>query len=456
MKQITIIGSGYVGTTLAAMLSNSGYQTYLLDIDQTKIDIIKTGKSHFFEAGLDSFITGGIDSGNLFPTVSYEEAIPGSDIIFSCVGTPDNRDGSSNLSFIKKATESTAVHVFKDIIFVQRSTVPVGTGRELIQIFENNTNKKVTYVSNPEFLAEGRAVLDSLNPSRIVLGSDDQKKLEDVQQLFNAIYNFAKDIDVKEFSDFASTYSNFKTKINEPNYIFTSLESAELIKVTANAFLATKISFTNATAKLADASGADITEVMNGVGADPRIGRSFLYAGLGFGGGCFPKDVSGLISNFKDNNVANPILDGVVEVNKSMPEYLLRKLQSLGSEIRDKKVAILGLSFKPGTSDARKSQSVILANLLVDRVDKVKAFDPIAMEEAKHDLSKGVELTSSIEEAVKSVDIVIIATEWPIFKELDWVLAKELMNGNIIVDGRNCLNKEEIINLGFEYVGVGR
>lgn len=453
-KTITIIGSGYVGTTLAAILANSGYKTYALDIDQNKIDTLKQGKSFFYELGLDSLIKSGIESQNLLPTTSYEEAVPDADIIFSCVGTPDNPDGSSNLSYVFAAIKEASNLMKSGAIYVQRSTVPVGTGRKNIEIvMENNPNLEFNYVSNPEFLRESSAVYDTLNPSRIVVGGDDSSSLDEVIELFKKIHEFAVTLESSDFSQFANTYGD-KLETFEPTYVKTKLESAELIKVTANAFLATKISFANSIAKLSDKFDADVNEVMDGIGFDNRIGRAFLYAGLGWGGGCFPKDVSGLSSTFEEAGISSPIINAIKDVNYAMPSFVISKLKE---KVDRGKVAILGLSFKPGTSDCRKSPAILLAENLIENGYEVQAYDPKGMEEAKHEgLNSSVELKNSLNETVSGADIVVLATEWPEFLNADWANIQSQMNGNILIDGRNRLSRRDMEQIGFEYIGIGR
>ena len=453
-KIITIIGSGYVGTTLSAILSNVGYKTFCLDVNLEKINILKGGKSHFFEVGLDDLIKNGLKAGNLIPTTSYIDSIPYSDIVFSCVGTPDGLNGELDLSYINSAFKDTVKNQNKNIIFVQRSTVPVGTGKKLLNLINNKNSLK--YVSNPEFLAEGRAVLDSINPSRIVLGSDDKASMDQIADIFINIYKYSKNLKIDKLVKFADTYSNFSNEIKEPKIIKTSLESAELIKVTSNAFLATKISFANSIAMLADATGADINEVMDGVGLDNRIGRSFLYAGLGFGGGCFPKDLSGLISSFNYNLIKSSILQEVSDLNEIMPQYLINKIKKLEGSLKDKQIGFLGLSFKPGTSDIRKSQSINLINLLSNESCKINAFDPSINKAEAGESFKNIQLKTSIEDSIKNADIVIMGTEWPQFINYEWSKAKNLMKGNLIVDARNRLDKSDLLKIGFRYVGIGR
>lgn len=458
---ISIVGTGYVGLTSAAVLANAGFKVFAVDVDSKKIEAIKQGRSHFFEGGLDSFVSKGVDSGNLIPTLAFEEGIPQSDIVFSCVGTPDKADGSPNLEYIYSAAESIAKNAKNGIIIVQKSTVPVGTGRKLIEHISKIAPKlQYSYVSNPEFLREGSALFDTLNMDRVVVGSDDKAALDRVVEVFTAVNDFAHSVDYSEFNDYRLNNVAKIAPFSEIPFVERTfkmrLESAELVKVSANAFLALKISFANSIAKLAEKTDADIVEVMNGVGSDFRIGRAFLYAGLGWGGGCFPKDVSGLISVAKSYGVSLPIMSAAVEENQSMVNHVVRKIKDSNGGISGMNIAVLGLSFKPGTSDVRKSQSIKLVNKLFEEGAVVKAFDPQAMEEAKESLNGNVKLTGSIAECVKDSDAVVIATDWNEFKEHDWKSEKINIRGDIFVDARNCLNARDLIEAGFEYMGIGR
>lgn len=461
-KNITIVGTGYVGLTTAVMLANAGYKVFTLDIDQKKIDVVKTGKSYFYEPSLDIFVEKAIKSGNLIPTTSYKEAIPSTDIVLSCVGTPDREDGSSNLDYIFAAAESVVTNTKKDLIYVQKSTVPVGTGKSLLK-FMKGKNAKVTmhYVSNPEFLAESTAVFDTLFFDRLVVGADNEEARKIVVNIFKDLDSYAKGLEDQHFGDYIGTYKNFSkkdlfSKTFEEKVISTNIESAELIKVTANAFLALKISFANSIAKLADVSGANISQVMDGVGSDIRIGRSFLYAGLGWGGGCFPKDVHGLIHTAKEHGVELSIMNKAVDVNNSMVPYTFNKLKKLKLDKKSDFVTVLGLSFKAGTSDVRKSQSIKLANYIREKGYKVVAYDPHAMEEAKELLNKQITLKQTIEEAIDGTSCVILATEWKEFINFNWEINSKLFKKKNIIDARNKLNQSQLTKQGFVYCGIGQ
>jgi UDPglucose 6-dehydrogenase len=452
---VTIIGAGYVGLTDAAIFANAGFKVYAIDVNQERIDIIKSGRSFFHEANLDPLVANAITSGLLIPTTSYEEALSESDIIFSCVGTPDNPDGSSNLTYVYEVVEAVAGLIGESPkTFVQKSTVPVGTGEKIEQIFREH-NSNVGYVSNPEFLREGSAIVDSLWFDRIVVGSKDRSASENVLNVYRQVNNQRGNIAAR-----ANISASHGRDSKAGEYITTSVNSAELIKVTANAFLATKITFANSIAKLADATNADIVEVMNAVGADPRIGRAFLNAGRGFGGGCFPKDVSGLISSGIEYGVEIDILHAVTQENDSMPGYIVEKaMESAGGSLAGKNVTVLGLAYKAGTSDVRRSPAVKIANLLIDQAGaNVRAYDPIAMLDlnSKDLLNDDVTIVDDLEEAISNSDALFVATEWPEFTALAATKYSELMAGKTFVDCMNCFSPDAIRAAGLTYVGVGR
>lgn len=445
--QITILGAGYVGLTTASLLACAGYKVYVVEPNQERLDVIREGRSFFYETGLDPIIKAGIESGNLNPTDSYEESVAGSKIVFSCVGTPDNPDGSSNLSYVHAAAETAATYMKTGTIYVQKSTVPVGTGRTIERRF-SALNKTVSYVSNPEFLREGTALFDTLYFDRIVVGGDDQHALEEVLDLYRKL-----ELHRDEISKLASVENG----TTDGKYIATHLNSAELIKVTSNAFLALKISFANSIAKLSDAVDADVVEVMDAVGADKRIGRAFLNAGRGYGGGCFPKDVSGLIASSLEHGVDMEIMQAAQVVNLSMPGYIIEKLQTaLGGDIDNRRIAVLGLAFKAGTSDVRRSPGVALANLLEEYGATVMAFDPGAGEEARDELRAQVTIAKSLDEALTGCDAVVIATNWPEFNEKHAEYYAASMSGAIFVDAMNMFTQKSIEDAGLHYIGIGR
>ena len=447
LPTVSVIGAGYVGLTTATLLAEAGYTVYLVEINPSRLETVKSGKSFFFEEGIDALIKHAIDSKKLLPTDSFANSIPKSDVVFSCVGTPDNPDGSSNLSYVFSAAEEAAKY-FKDcVVYVQKSTVPVGTGGKIEDLFKKQTSKEVYYVSNPEFLREGTAISDTLGFDRIVAGGTDAMAVDRVLNLYKTL---------EANRDKIAKRAGITFTAHQGDYIQTNRNSAELIKVTANAFLALKISFANSIAKLADHTGADITEVMDAVGADRRIGRAFLNAGRGYGGGCFPKDVSGLISSATDHGVDLPIMTAASEVNESMPGYIANKAQEKLETLKGKKIAVLGLAFKAGTSDARRSPGVNLANILSHDGAEVFVYDPEANEEAREDLRKSVNICDSLATAVKDMDAVAVTTNWPELKQIDLKNLKKQMNGNLFIDAMNCYSPEAIKKHGFTYVGVGK
>lgn len=444
--QITVLGAGYVGLSTAALLANAGYKVYAVEPLKHRLDIIKQGRSFFYEAGIDPVIKRAVNDGNLIPTDSFEEAVPNSEVIFSCMGTPDNPDGSSNLTFIHHAVNETVKYIEPGTIFVQKSTVPVGTGHSIEATFAK-LGKDVLYVSNPEFLREGTALYDTLYFDRVVAGGRDGKAVERVLDIYRAL---------ETHRDAIADIAGIKHGTASGKYIATGLNSAELIKVTANAFLALKISFANSIAKLSDQVDADIVEVMDAVGADPRIGRAFLNAGRGYGGGCFPKDVSGLIQSGLAHGVDLEIMQAAQALNDSMPGYIIEKLQDALSSLENKRVAVLGLAFKAGTSDVRRSPGVALANLLDAKGAVVTAYDPEANDEAAEDLRRGVTLCEQIEPTIEGVDAIIIATEWPVFSEFGAAQYAAHMGGRIFVDGINHFKRRAVEGAGLTYLGVGR
>jgi UDPglucose 6-dehydrogenase len=444
--KIAVIGSGYVGTTTAAFLANAGHEVCALDVDENKVSKINSGKAPFYEAGLNELISSGISTDSLTATTNYETAITNADIVISCVGTPDLPDGSSNLEYVFSAAKQAAKFLKPGAIYAQKSTVPVGTGRKVIKLLP----KTVRYCSNPEFLREGSAVLDTLLFDRIVVGSDNKADAEKLCDLYKTIEKNAESISKISGGIGANELSNHKG-----SYITTTLESAELIKVTANAFLALKISFANSIAKLCDEADGDINDVMAAVGADKRIGRAFFNAGRGYGGGCFPKDVSGLIGSALEYGVELPIMHAATETNESMAGYIVTKAEKALGDLRGKRIALLGLAFKAGTSDTRKSPAIKTANFMAQAGALISAYDPEAGEEASEDLHKNIALKNSAKECLDAAEIICVATDWPEFTDIK-TLKQLAPLAKTVIDAMNCLNKEEAQKLGLNYIGVGR
>lgn len=443
---VTILGAGYVGLTTAVVLAHSGHTVYVVEPNEARLKIIRTGASFFFEEGLDTLISHAIDSGNLIPTNSYEESVPNSSVIFSCVGTPDNPDGSSNLTYVYAAATQTATLANEGVVYAQKSTVPVGTGKKIEQLFKN-ARKKIDYISNPEFLREGTAIYDTLFFDRVVVGGDSRRAIDTITNIYRGI---------EQSRDHIAHIAHVPIDPRGNQYIATTLNSAELIKVTSNAFLALKISFANSIALLADQANADILEVMDAVGADTRIGRSFLQAGRGYGGGCFPKDVSGLISSGLEHGIDLEILHAAQAVNNAMPGYIVDKLQdTLDGSLENKKVAVLGLAFKANTSDVRRSPGIAIANTLRGSGAHVTAYDPEAKYEATNDLYNGIVIVDSIDTAIKNADAVLITTEWSTILNYPAEQFAKRMSGTVLFDTVNQYNTEAAKNAGLTYIGIG-
>lgn len=443
---LAVLGAGYVGLTTAAILAHCGYKVYLVEPNSERLRVIKSGKSFFYEKGLDSLIKLAIESKDLVPTNSYEEAIAECSVVFSCVGTPDNPDGSSNLTYVFEAVKMCAQYAQSPLVYAQKSTVPVGTGRKIEARFKE-FNANVSYVSNPEFLREGTAIYDTLYFDRVVVGGDSTPAINTVLKIY---------MDIEQFRDHIAHISGIKNGSRENQYITTSLNSAELIKVTSNAFLALKISFANSIAILADKTSADVTEVMNAVGADSRIGQAFLSAGRGYGGGCFPKDVSGLISSGYEHGVDLEIMRAAQHVNESMPSYIVAKLQDkIGESLKAKNIAVLGLAFKAGTSDVRKSPGIVIANLLHKAGANVATYDPQAHKEAALELLPGIRQMQTISEATHEVDAIIITTEWQDILDYPASEFAKNMKGDLLLDAVNQFNALDARNAGLVYIGVG-
>lgn len=446
ISTITVLGAGYVGLTTAALLAHAGYNVYVVEPNKDRLDVIKTGKSFFFEEGLDEVIRTALDMGTLHPVSAYEKAVSASSVVFSCVGTPDNPDGSSNLTYVFSAAEEAAKHAKPETIYVQKSTVPVGTGLRIEKLFKE-LKIKMEYVSNPEFLREGTALYDTLYFDRVVAGGRDAVAVGKVLDIY---------MELEKFRDHIAHIAHVPSSSRGDQYIATSLNSAELIKVTSNAFLALKISFANSIAILADKADADVVEVMNAVGADNRIGRAFLNAGRGYGGGCFPKDVSGLISSGLEHGVDLSIMQAAQAVNASMPGYIIEKLiDVIGEPLAGKRVAVLGLAFKAGTSDVRKSPGIALANRLAEAEAEVITYDPQAHEEAAPDLHDGIVQVHSIDKAVDGADIVVLATEWPEILDYPADNFVARMSGKYLLDAINQYDAVSATRAGLQYIGIG-
>lgn len=430
MKNVAVIGTGYVGLVTGTCLSEIGHQVYCVDIDVNKIDNLKKGIIPIYEPGLSELVKKNFDKKSLIFTTDVSEAVAKSEIVFIAVGTPPMHDGSVNLEYVKAAAESIGKAMNGYKVIVNKSTVPIGTGDSVQRIISNFYNGEFDIVSNPEFLREGSAVEDFMNPDRIVIGNGGDKGKKIMTDLYAPLSG---------------------------ERVITNIKTAEMIKYASNAYLATSISFINSIASICEKVGADVTEVAHGMRLDKRIGKyAFLDAGVGYGGSCFPKDVKGLIQIAHENNVGFDILESVESTNEAQKQSLLPKIQKLlGQNISGKRVAVWGLAFKAETDDMREAPALTVIKQLQDRDVEVVVFDPVAQEGAKK-LITNIEFAEDFYKAVENVDCLVITTAWKEFKEADLNKIKLLMKSPNIVDGRNVFSVEEMKDKGFNYISVGR
>jgi len=426
--KLTIIGAGFVGLVTAAVFADFKNEVWVLDNDEGKIKKLSSGKIPFYEPGLEKLIIKNFKSGRLKFTTDYAQTIPNSEIIFICVGTP-NKDGKINLSYLYAATKAIAQNLKKPTIIAIKSTVPPGINQKLEKWMKKYTKGDFDLVSVPEFLSEGRAIEDTRSPYRVVIGAEKKSVINKLIKLHQSISG---------------------------ERLICDVASAQMIKYTSNAFLPTKISFANAIAVLCDKFDANVDKVMDGVGMDKRIGRDFLGAGLGYGGSCFPKDVQALIKLAKKVNYDFKILKAVEQTNRAQIGYFIKKvLKVCGGSVKNKTLVVLGLAFKPGTSDMREARSIYLIEELIKRGAKIRACDPIAIFEAKK-IIKGVKFFDNPYWALKGAEALLLVTEWEEYLKLDFAKVKKIMKNPVVVDGRNVYNRKKLERLGFIYEGIGQ
>ncbi|GAB5482958.1 MAG: UDP-glucose/GDP-mannose dehydrogenase family protein [Parasphingorhabdus sp.] len=432
--KIAMIGSGYVGLVSGACFADFGHEVVCVDKDPRKIEKLEQNIMPIFEPGLASLVERNVTSGRLSFSGDLKESVKDCDAVFIAVGTPSRRgDGHADLSYVHAASEEIADSITKPTVVVTKSTVPVGTGDEVELILSKKLNAdQFAVVSNPEFLREGAAINDFKRPDRIVIGAETEWAKDVMSEIYRPLF------------------------LNESPILFTGRRTAELIKYAANAFLATKITFINEIADLCEKVGADVQEVSRGIGLDNRIGAKFLHAGPGYGGSCFPKDTLALLKTAQDNESPVRIVEAVVQVNDQRKRAMGRKvIQALGGEARDKKVALLGLTFKPNTDDMRDAPSIAIAQTLIDAGAQVSAYDPEGMEIAA-EIMPDVTMTESSYQAATDADAVVIVTEWDAFRALDLNRLSSLMTGKVLVDLRNIYHPADVGKSGLEYTGVGR
>jgi UDPglucose 6-dehydrogenase len=430
VKDIAVVGVGYVGLVTGACFSDLGNRVVALDIDAGRIAGLKRGEMPIYEPGLQELVERNVRAGRLTFTTSYEQALRAADFVFIAVGTPSGVDGEADLQHVRAVAEAIARTMDHPMVIINKSTVPVGTGDWVADILRATQPKPIPFavVSCPEFLREGSAIQDFMNPARTVLGSLDAEAAEQVAQLH--------------------------LPLRAPIMI-TDLRTAEMIKYASNAFLATKISFINEIANICEALGADVKEVASGMGYDPRIGRAFLEAGLGYGGSCFPKDVKALAYMAADKGRHPQLLQAVMDINADSRRRILERAQELLGSLRGKTVGLLGLTFKPNTDDLREAPALEIARSLLAEGASVRAYDPVGMPHAAA-LVPGLHMTPDAYELAQGCDAVIVCTEWNEFKNLDLQRLHDRMRQPIVIDGRNIYDPEEMASYGFHYRGVGR
>ena len=434
--KIAMVGSGYVGLVSGACFADFGHEVVCIDKDQSKIDRLHDGIMPIYEPGLDALVASNVEAGRLSFTTSLAEGIKDAAAIFIAVGTPSRRgDGHADLTFVHEVAREVGENMANDAVVVTKSTVPVGTGDQVERIIaDSSTRHRFAVVSNPEFLREGAAIGDFKRPDRIVIGAEDDFGREVMSEVYRPLF------------------------LNESPILFTSRRTSELIKYAANAFLATKITFINEMADLCEKVGADVQDVARGIGMDGRIGSKFLHAGPGYGGSCFPKDTLALLKTAEDYDSPVRIVEAVVKVNDSRKRAMGRKvLDALGGMEagRGKKVALLGLTFKPNTDDMRDSPAIAVAQMLTDAGVEVAAYDPEGMEQARPLMPK-VAMQDDPYAAIDGADAVVIVTEWDAFRALDFERIKSLAKAPLLVDLRNIYQPEDMQARGFEYVSIGR
>ena len=440
LMKIAVVGTGYVGLVTGTCFSGMGVQVTCIDVDKKKIDDLCQGIIPIYEPGLETLVHKNTKSGRLRFSTSLQDVINDVDIIFSAVGTPPDEDGSADLKYVLEVARTIGRHINRYVLVVTKSTVPVGTARKVKDVIneelrQRGVNIPFDVASNPEFLKEGNAVKDFMSPDRVVVGVESER----ARKLMARLY--------KPFM------------IVSDRLIFTDIPSAEMIKYAANSMLATRISFMNDIANLCELVGADVNMVRKGIGSDTRIGKKFLYAGCGYGGSCFPKDVKALIKTAQDHGYPMRVLQAVEEVNASQKLVLFHKIVNhYGdmTQLQGKKIALWGLAFKPETDDMREAPSLVLIDLLLKAGATVKVYDPVAMPECRRRIGDVVTYATDMYDATSDADALMLVTEWKEFRmpHIDTLLTK--MKGRLILDGRNILDGDELRQAGFEYHCIGK
>lgn len=430
MARISIIGSGYVGLVYATAFADLGNDVTGIDIDADKVARLQRGECPIFEPGLPELLARNLEAGRLRFTMSYADAVPQSEFVFVCVDTPQSFNGEADMRAVRRAATTIAEHLHGHTIIVNKSTMPIGSGDLVAKILEEHTPAGATFsvVSNPEFLREGSAVHDVMHPERVVLGADERQAAEQVADLYSVL---------------------------QAPILVTDLRSAEMIKYASNAFLATKISFINEIARICERVGADVTVVAKGMGHDSRIGPLFLEAGIGYGGSCFPKDVSALAYMAEEANTHPQLLRAVIQINNDQRRRFVQKLQEQLGDLNDRQIGVWGLAFKQNTDDMRESPAVDIIRMIEQRGGMVRAYDPAASETARP-LLPNTTICRSPYDAVDGADALCVVTPWNEFKQVNLGRVAELMRTPLLLDGRNLYDPDDARAHGLAYVGVGR
>lgn len=431
MSKICVIGTGYVGLVTGTCFADLGNEVVCLDIDPDRISNLKAGLMPIYEPGLEELVKQNVAAERLVFTTDYASALDAAEYAFIAVGTPSGSDGEADLKYVRSAAEAIADHAQKEIVVINKSTVPVGTGDWVANVISRRRNDKplkFSVVSNPEFLREGSAINDFMNPDRVLLGSEDVQAALKVGQLYQPL---------------------------RCTIMTTDLRTAEMIKYASNAFLATRISFINEIANICDELGADVREVARGMGLDKRIGPQFLDAGLGWGGSCFPKDVKALEHMAVLHGTQPQLLQAVMEINRNQRRRAVMKLRKTLGSLSEKTIGVLGIAFKPNTDDIREAAAIEIIHLMQNEGAHVRAYDPQAMDNAAN-IFKNVTLCETPYQVAENADALILATEWNEFKQLDFKKLRSLMKQSVILDGRNLWDPETLRALGFTYIGIGR
>ncbi len=429
---IAVIGAGYVGMTTSVAFAAYGHHVVVVEHDEEKVKMLSQGYLPFYEAGMEEMMKQQLKLGQLSFTTSIKKSLKQAEFVFITVGTPSLPSGEANLSYVDQVAQSIGTYIEDYKIIIMKSTVPVGTGKKVQEIIFSQLQKRnedipFDLVSNPEFLREGRALKDALQPDRIIIGCENDR----AKMKMNTLYN------------------DFQSQI-----LFTALNDAEMIKYASNTFLATKISFVNELARLCEKLNVDITNVAKGMGLDKRIGQDFLQAGIGFGGSCFPKDIKALLAFSAANYVPFQILQAVQSVNDSQVEWFMTNVKNTLGELTNKHIAILGLTFKPETDDIREASSQRVIEYLIQNRAIVSAYDPKGMDQIKR-IFPMIDYAQTPIDAIEGADAIILVTEWKELIDLDWEGVKLKLNKPIIFDGRNALDRKRLVDLGYTYIGVG-